>query len=65
MNTKKTDKMNKLDLFILILQQIEHFETKKTDFIVAYCDFYSAEIAQKKIDDLNNILKTEYLPIFN
>jgi hypothetical protein len=65
MNTKKNDKMKKLDLLVLILAQIEHFETKKTDFIVAYCDFYSAEIAQKKIDDLNNILKTEYLPIFN
>jgi hypothetical protein len=61
---KVNDKTDKIELLVLILQQIEHFESKKLTFIFD-ADYFQANVIQKKLNDMNNILKTEYLPIFN
>ena len=64
MRTVKTDKADKIELLVLVLKMIDHLESKKLAFIFD-ADYFQANMGQKKINELTNMLKAEYLPIFN
>ena len=64
MRTVKTDKADKIELLVLVLKMIDHLESKKLAFIFDE-DYFQANMGQKKINELTDMLKAEFLPIFN